>query len=74
MIADRLSWSFCGHGQVREWYVLSYEEIRDFPRPVTVDEEIKFAELLQVSIQNTFRPAPLDSTAAARLFSRIDLF
>ena len=35
-------------GQVREWYVVSYEEIRDFPRPVTVDEEIKFAELLKV--------------------------
>ena len=35
-------------GQVREWYVVSYEEIRDFPRPVTVEEEIKFAELLKV--------------------------
>lgn len=34
--------------QVREWYVLSYEEIRNFPRPITVDEEIKFAELLKV--------------------------
>lgn len=35
-------------GKVREWYVVSYEEIRDFPRPVTVEEEIKFAELLKV--------------------------
>lgn len=28
--------------------MVSYEEIRDFPRPVTVEEEIKFAELLKV--------------------------
>lgn len=38
--------------KVREWYVISYEEIRDFPRPVTVDEEVRFAELLKV------RPTP----------------
>ena len=34
--------------KVREWYVISYEEIRDFPRPVTVDQEVRFAELLKV--------------------------
>lgn len=34
--------------KVREWYVVSYEEIRNFPRPVTVDEEVRFAELLKV--------------------------
>lgn len=37
--------------KVREWYVISYEEIRDFPRPVTVDEEVRFAELLKVCDQ-----------------------
>lgn len=36
--------------QVREWYVISYKEIRDFPRPITVDQEIKFAELLKVTV------------------------
>lgn len=45
--------------QVREWYVVSYEEIRDFPRPVTVDEEIKFAELLKVKDAREAAPLSL---------------
>lgn len=49
--------------QVREWYVLSYEEIRNFPRPITVDEEIKFAELLKV--RNFRRRYPMDEVQKA---------
>ncbi|CBJ48308.1 pyruvate dehydrogenase kinase [Ectocarpus siliculosus] len=47
--------------QVREWYVISYEEIRKFPRPVTVDEEVRFAELLKGIYQ---RHAPVLLTMA----------
>ncbi|CAB1102010.1 unnamed protein product [Ectocarpus sp. CCAP 1310/34] len=46
---------------VREWYVISYEEIRKFPRPVTVDEEVRFAELLKGIYQ---RHAPVLLTMA----------
>eukprot|EP00903_Cladosiphon_okamuranus_P005599 g5571.t1 len=47
--------------QVREWYVISYEEIRRFPRPVTVDQEVRFAELLKGIYQ---RHAPVLLTMA----------
>ncbi|CAM9392401.1 unnamed protein product [Hapterophycus canaliculatus] len=46
---------------VREWYVISYKEIRDFPRPITVDQEVKFAELLKGIYQ---RHAPVLLTMA----------
>lgn len=38
--------------------MVSYEEIRNFPRPITVDEEIKFAELLKV--RNFRRRYPME--------------
>ncbi|CAM9376401.1 unnamed protein product [Scytosiphon promiscuus] len=44
-----------------EWYVISYKEIRDFPRPITVDQEVKFAELLKGIYQ---RHAPVLLTMA----------
>lgn len=56
--------------QVREWYVISYKEIRDFPRPITVDQEVNFAELLKVIAAaqlNTCDSSPTPPTRPSRL-------
>ncbi|CAM9902329.1 unnamed protein product [Ascophyllum nodosum] len=47
--------------QVREWYVISYKEIRDFPKPSNPELEAKFAELLKGIYQ---RHAPVLLTMA----------
>ena len=41
--------------QVREWYVISYKEIRDFPKPSNPELEAKFAELLKVTPDRSSR-------------------